>query len=226
MTVGLFAAIGIVAWLPLIPALVWPAATAARAGTVVTLGKAATWACGLAAASRLLPRSFTASRRGATEPLPRPLAAAINLTCLPQQWAMFGGVPARNSGSTAAGCWPMAHSWTCSATVGRLEPERPAGGFASLLHHRWHKFSLDPAAATRERIRGPGSCGPGSGLECSPWPRATGRFARDPLRAPRARGDRRHAERCVDRILAAAITHRLGQSGPVSPSRSAGSGWS
>lgn len=139
MTVGLFAAIGIVAWLPLIPALVWPAATAARAGTVVTLGKAATWACGLAGLTAAVSfvHSVTPWRDRA---LPRPLAAAINLTCLPQQWAMFGGVPAQEQ-------WVYGRGLLADGSLvdllrdGRpLEPERPAGGFGSLLHHRWHKF--------------------------------------------------------------------------------------
>jgi hypothetical protein len=46
MTVGLFAAIGIVAWLPLIPAAAWPRRRAEAAPAPLGLGRAATWACG------------------------------------------------------------------------------------------------------------------------------------------------------------------------------------
>jgi hypothetical protein len=139
MTVGLFAAIGMVAWLPLIPAALWPAATAAHPVAVATLGRAATWACGLAGIVAAV--SFL---HGVTpwqgRPLPQPLVAAINLTCLPQQWAMFGGVPPQEQ-------WVYGRGLLADGSLvdllrdGRpLETERPAGGFGSLPHHRWHKF--------------------------------------------------------------------------------------
>jgi hypothetical protein len=91
MTVGLFAAIGIVAWLPLIPAAAWPRRRAEAAPAPLGLGRAATWACGLAglvAMASFLHQVTPLAER----PLPRPLVAAINLCCLPQEWAMFGGV--------------------------------------------------------------------------------------------------------------------------------------
>ena len=137
MTVGLFAAIGIVAWLPLIPGQAWPAEHAER--RLAGLGRSASWACGLAglvaAASFIQQVTPLAAWR-----LPRPLAAAINLACLPQEWAMFGGVPAQEQ-------WVYGRGILADGSVvdllrdGRpLERERPAGGFTSLPHHRWHKF--------------------------------------------------------------------------------------
>jgi len=139
MTVGLFAAIGIVAWLPLIPAALWPSATAVQPAAVATLGRRASWACGLAGlvAAGSFAHSVTAWR---DRPLPRPLAAAVNLTCLPQQWEMFGGVPPQEQ-------WVYGRGLLADGSLvdllrdGRpLEEERPAGGFGSLPHHRWHKF--------------------------------------------------------------------------------------
>ena len=137
MTVGLFAAIGIVAWLPLIPGGAWPAERGEPRSAC--LGSAASWACGLA--GLLAVASFIHQVTPlAVHPLPRPLAAGINLFCLPQEWAMFGGVPAQEQ-------WVYGRGILADGSVvdllraGRpLEHERPAGGFTSLPHHRWHKF--------------------------------------------------------------------------------------
>jgi len=137
MTVGLFAAIGIVAWLPLIPGPAWPAERPAR--RIVGLGRPASLACGLAllvaTASFLQQVTPLAALR-----LPRPLVAAANLCCLSQEWAMFGGVPAQEQ-------WVYGRGLLADGSLvdllrgGRpLESERPAGGFTSLPHHRWHKF--------------------------------------------------------------------------------------
>jgi hypothetical protein len=137
MTVGLFAAIGIVAWLPLIPGTAWPAERGEP--RIAGLGRAASWACGLAGllAAAAFVHQVTPL---AAHPLPRPLAAGINLLCLPQEWGMFGGVPAQEQ-------WVYGRGVLADGSVvdllrdGRpLEQERPVGGFTSLPHHRWHKF--------------------------------------------------------------------------------------
>jgi hypothetical protein len=139
MTVGLFAAIGIVAWLPLIPAAAWPRRRAEAAPAPLGLGRAATWACGLAglvAMASFLHQVTPLAER----PLPRPRVAAINLCCLPQEWAMFGGVSPQEQ-------WVYGRGLLADGSLvdllrgGRpLEEERPAGGFTTLPHHRWHKF--------------------------------------------------------------------------------------
>lgn len=139
MNVGLFAAVGIVAWLPLIPAAAWPAATGAATPRTIGLRRAASWGCGLAgclAAAAFMVQSIA----GSTGPLPQPLATGVNLLCLSQAWRMFGTV--RNQ-----------EQWvSCRATLadGRMiDPLRggrpvvsgpPTGGFASLPNHRWHRF--------------------------------------------------------------------------------------
>jgi hypothetical protein len=59
---------------------------------------------------------------------------------LEQQWSMFGEVPPQEQ-------WVYGRAELADGRVvdllrgGRpLERERPAGGFGSLAHHRWHKF--------------------------------------------------------------------------------------
>ncbi len=137
MTVGLFAVIGIVAWLPLIPGWAWPAERAAASSA--GLAPPAAWACGLAGVLALASFVHQVTPLAARR-LPRPLAAGINLFCLPQEWAMFGGVPPQEQ-------WVYGRGILADGSVvdllrdGRpLERERPAGGFTSLPHHRWHKF--------------------------------------------------------------------------------------
>jgi len=139
MSVGLFALIGIVAWLPLLPAAVWPAAGPAARGGVAGLGQAASWACrlaiGLAAASFL--HQVTPWAR---QPLPQPVVAALNLTGLHQVWGMFGGVYAREQWVYGRAVLADGSEVDLLRSGRPLERERPAGGFTSLPHHRWHKF--------------------------------------------------------------------------------------
>lgn len=141
MSVGLFAVIGIAAWLPLLPAELWnrvagPAATQPR---LERLAGPPAWVCG--AALVIATASFLhvfGPWRG--HPLPRPLAAAANALCLVQEWAMFGAVPPQEQ-------WVSGRAELADGSVvdllrgGRpFERDRPAGGFSSLPHHRWHKF--------------------------------------------------------------------------------------
>jgi hypothetical protein len=139
MTVGLFAVIGIVAWLPLIPAAAWPTGAGAETGRVAGLGRAASWTCGLTLALAIAAFAHYATPWGRS-PLPVVLRWPLNLTCLFQDWAMFGGVPAQEQ-------WIYGRAVLADGSEvdllrgGRpLERERPAGGFTSLPHHRWHKF--------------------------------------------------------------------------------------
>ncbi|MBM4021206.1 MAG: hypothetical protein FJ284_03025 [Planctomycetes bacterium] len=139
MTVGLFAAIGIVAWLPLIPAAAWTSGSAERHGATASSGRAASLACGVAlmVATCSFLHYVTPWR---TRPLPRMLEATVNLLGLAQQWQMFADVPAQEQ-------WVYGQALLADGSVVdllrggvTLERERPTGGFASLPHHRWHKF--------------------------------------------------------------------------------------
>lgn len=139
MSVGLFAAVGLVAWLPLIPASAWPADPIASETRSVGLGRPATVGCGLLAA--LAAVAFVIqSMAGRVGPLPEPLATAIHLTFLPQEWRMFGTVRSQEQ-------WVSCHGRLADGRV--IDPLRrgqpatagaPPGGFASLPNHRWHRF--------------------------------------------------------------------------------------
>lgn len=145
MSVGLFAAIGMTAWLPLVPGAVWDRGRLERGrlerdtAAVAGLGRTASAACGvafiLAVTSFLHGLGLLGSR-----PLPQAVSAGIVAGGLEQEWSMFGDIPAQEQ-------WVYGRARLADGRVvdllrgGRpLEPERPAGGFGSLPHHRWHKF--------------------------------------------------------------------------------------
>jgi hypothetical protein len=140
MSVGLFAAIGMAAWLPLLPGQVWDRLTARPAAVrIARLGSAASLACGgaLVVALASFLHYWGAFGRG---PLPRPVALAIAGCCLDQEWSMFGAVPPQEQ-------WVYGKAELADGRVvdllrgGRpLERERPSGGFISLANHRWHKY--------------------------------------------------------------------------------------
>jgi hypothetical protein len=140
MSVGLFAAVGMTAWLPLLPGAVWGRGRLRPTeGPIVGLGRTASAACGIAVAMAVT--SFL-HERGlfGDSPLPRAVAAGIDVCGLQQEWSMFGDVPAQEQ-------WVYGRARLADGRIvdllrgGRpLERERPAGGFGSLAHHRWHKF--------------------------------------------------------------------------------------
>ena len=156
LSVGLFAAVGIVAWLPLIPSVAWPARSAVGPPRTIGLGRRSTVLCGLAGCLAILAFLFQ-SLAGVTGPLPQPLATGVNLAFLPQAWRMFGTVRDQEQ-------WVSCRMTLVDGRVidplreGRpAPPGPPAGGFASLPNHRWHRFlwrlpepdarSFGPAAA-------------------------------------------------------------------------------
>jgi hypothetical protein len=139
MTVGLFPLVGLVAWLVVLPAEFWGRRERAGETRVATLGLTASWTCGcacvIAAMAFILQLPWWRQ-----EQLPLPLAMAVNLTGLHQEWQMFGGVPARAQ-------WVYGRALLADGSEvdllrgGRpVERDLPAGGFTSLPHHRWHTF--------------------------------------------------------------------------------------
>lgn len=139
MTVGLFAAIGIVAWLPLIPGAAWARFGATPRDEVVGAGRVASWVSGFALVVATLSFLYYVTP-WRMRPAPRPLEATVNLLGLPQLWQMFAGVPAQEQ-------WVYGEALLADGSMVDLlrggvplERERPAGGFGSLPHHRWHKF--------------------------------------------------------------------------------------
>ena len=143
MSVGLFGYVGIVAWLPLLPADVWDALGLGRttgcSSLVGTGSRTDLWLCMTAGSLALVSLIHDHTPRRDV-PLPRPVACLVNLFCMHQEWAMFGSVQPQEQ-------WVYARAELADGRVvdllrgGRpLEAERPAGGFWSLPHHRWHKL--------------------------------------------------------------------------------------
>jgi hypothetical protein len=139
MTVGLFPLVGFVAWLPVLPAAFWGHATPTEEPRVATLGRTSSGicgaACGIAAAAFILQLPWWRQDR-----LPLPLAMAVNVTGLHQEWQMFGGV--RSQAQWVYGRAVLADGREVDLLRGgrALERDLPAGGFTSLPHHRWHTF--------------------------------------------------------------------------------------
>ena len=148
MSVGLFAPIGLVAWLPLLPGSLWgPRGTPPPA--IDCPAPAARWAC--AGGITLMVVSFAHDcSRWRDRPLPGPVRQAIHACSLTQQWGMFGTVPPCEQ-------WAYTRAELADGRVvdilrgGRpVQTDRPAGGFTSLPHHRWHKlFWILPQAKAR-----------------------------------------------------------------------------
>jgi len=146
MTVGLFGYVGLAAWLALVPPEFWnrldTRGAAGCHGPEASAGPeswATRWACLAAGAIALvsLVHDVTPWRRS---PLPRHVRSLINLPCMHQEWGMFGDVERQEQ-------WVYARAELANGNVvdllrdGRpLETERPAAGFTSLPHHRWHKL--------------------------------------------------------------------------------------
>jgi hypothetical protein len=140
MWVGLFAPVGIVAWLPMVPAAAWNAVTRPqKESSTSSLGIATSIAC--AAALVLAFISFVHGKGClGNSPLPPPLRQMILAAGLEQEWPMFGTIPRQEQ-------WVYGEATLEDGRVvdllrqGRpLERERPTGGFASLGTHRWHKL--------------------------------------------------------------------------------------
>ncbi len=140
MSIGLFAAIGLTAWLAVIPAEAWMAVRfAAPAGPVVGLRP---WAARICAAALVLAAVSFAHFWGllGRAPLPKPVAAAITAVGVSQEWSMFGEVPRQEQ-------WVYGRAVLADGAVVDLlrdgvplDGDPPEGGFWSLPHHRWHKF--------------------------------------------------------------------------------------
>jgi hypothetical protein len=140
MSVGLFAYVGMAAWLALLPGCVWSDDPA----PAVEAPSARRWTpddgiclAGLAIGSLSLLHTTIF---GETRPLPTPLRALVRLTCLDQDWGMFGDVPRQSQ-------WVYGRAELADGSVvdllrgGRpLEAVLPSGGFTTLPHHRWHKL--------------------------------------------------------------------------------------
>lgn len=146
MSVGLFAAIGITAWLPLLPGAAWkerrPDERRSRgaSGDPGRLSPLAATTCGV-----LLPLAGVGLVHGLSprhaEPLPPLVAVPLNLCGLVQEWAMFGVVYPTEQWAHAPALLADGRRVDLLRKGAAAVADRPAGGFTSLPHHRWHKLA-------------------------------------------------------------------------------------
>lgn len=141
MSVGLFAAIGIAAWLTLLPGDVWPTSAAADVGADPgRLPPLAAVACGL-----LLGCASLGFLHGVTpwqsRPLPRIVGGPLAACGLAQAWGMFGVVYPTEQWIHAPALLADGRRVDLLRKGVPLDRDRPRGGFGTLPHHRWHKLA-------------------------------------------------------------------------------------
>lgn len=140
MWVGLFSPVGIVAWLPMMPAGFWNAMAGPRRETAASsLGVPASIICAVALTLALI--SFVHNQCCSEEAsLPPPLRQAILAIGLEQDWPMFGTIPRQEQWAYGAATLADGRVVDLLRHGRPLQRERPDGGFAALGTHRWHKF--------------------------------------------------------------------------------------
>ena len=148
MSIGLFAYVGLAAWLAILPTQAWAWGSGGFAGGAplddarVRAAPQRAWeSLAVAAALGVAAASFVHANTGwRARPLPAPLRAAVRLTCLSQDWGMFGDVPAQRQWVYGRGTAADGSIVDVLRNGSRLEETLPAGGYTSLPHHRWHKL--------------------------------------------------------------------------------------
>jgi len=148
MSVGLFAPVGIAAWLALIPGRVWDRLGAGVAGATAC-GPPPSGPLAVAGQAGVIPllavalASAVLAHRPEGTPIPDGLRLAIRLSALEQDWRMFGDVRPQQQ-------WTKAEARLADGRIVDLlrngepvVPGPPSGGYSSLPHHRWHKLCWD-----------------------------------------------------------------------------------
>ena len=172
MTVGLFSPVGIAAWLPLLPLAGRSDSACSGQPTGSTLPwqnlRNVAFACGCIIA---LAAGIQATLRPRQQP-PTWLAAAINLLCLDQNWAMFGDVGPVEQWVTARAVLADGRVVDLLRRGQPYEPIRPADGFWSLPNHRWHKLFWELPKPRQESLRPAVAAGLAAGWNRSQPPAA------------------------------------------------------
>lgn len=150
MSLGLFAYVGLAAWLALVPSALWASASrrfgsasvpsiqqpdAMHPATPLWERVVVAAALGIAASSFLHETTAWQS-----QPSPAWLRAAVRATCLAQSWSMFGDVPRQRQWVYGRGTLGDGREIDVLRDGRPVEDTLPAGGFTSLPHHRWHKL--------------------------------------------------------------------------------------
>lgn len=150
MSLGLFAYVGLAAWIALVPSAVWEfGARRLRTGGDLSIERAAVpqpaaalWERGLVAITLgIATLSFLHETTAwQSQPAPAWLRAAERATCLGQSWGMFGEVPRQRQWVYGRGTLADGREIDVLRGGRPVEDTLPAGGFTSLPHHRWHKL--------------------------------------------------------------------------------------
>ncbi|MBU6308678.1 MAG: HTTM domain-containing protein [Planctomycetes bacterium] len=150
MWVGLFAPVGIVAWLPMLPTGAWNAMTGLRKHTAAPpLGRLASLACSVAFGLAVVSFLHGLGCLGPS-PLPAALRQAILAAGLEQDWPMFGTIPRQEQWAYGAATLADGRVVDLLRQGRPLQRERPDGGFTAMGTHRWHKlFWVLPRADCR-----------------------------------------------------------------------------
>ncbi len=140
MTVGLFAPVGILAWIPLLPGRhqadlatgQHPVSNKSRLGICRQ-------AClGMAVVVALFAYSHPLLRP--SRPASGWLTVPVNLLCLEQSWAMFGDVGPLEQWVTGRAVLADGRVVDLLRAGRPFVADHPPGGFSSLPNHRWHKL--------------------------------------------------------------------------------------
>ena len=154
MSLGLFAFVGLAAWLAVIPAAcwewaarrcpritsTWPPASAAVRQPCTQVWEQVLVAAALCIAGVDFLHDTTPWQ---AQPLPTWLRAAVQATGLGQRWAMFGDVPRQRQWVYGRGTFADGREVDVLRNGRPLEDTLPEGGFTSLRHHRWHQLFWD-----------------------------------------------------------------------------------
>lgn len=152
LSVGLFAPVGIAAWLAAVPGCVWDRISGPWPGHVASAPAAAIRPPGLGDRLRhallvglmvVAAASYLAALRAPHAAVPGWLRFAIRLTALEQDWAMFGDV--RRQAQWVRAVATLADGAEVDLLRGGTPCTGglPVDGYLSLPHHRWHKLCWD-----------------------------------------------------------------------------------
>ena len=155
MNVGLFAPVGIVAWLALLPEGWWGRQEASPGPAVDRPPgrQAIDLLCGVCLTVAAIS-FWHANTPWRGRPLPPLITSAVSLLALEQDWRVFGDVQRQQQ-------WVYSRAGLADGSLvdllrggARVIPELPPGGFYSLPNHRWHTLFWD-LSKPRQRLFAP-----------------------------------------------------------------------
>lgn len=154
LSVGLFAPVGIAAWLPLLfPPPVSDRSLVASRCSNSGRGGARLRAGVVAGAGIIALLALGWATLRTRQPAPAWLNIPVNLLCLDQSWAMFGDARPVEQWATARAVLADGRVVDLLRRGRPFQPVRPAGGFGSLPNHRWHKLFWELPKPRQQSLR-------------------------------------------------------------------------